>query len=300
MKIKRSKGEHVFDAINIIFLILFCITIVLPFIQQFNISISGKIEADKVGLHLWTLKPTLSSYQRVFNSGSIMTAYYYTILRCVIGTVLSVIISAMLAYPLSKKYLPGRNFWLWFVVFCMFFSGGLIPTYLVVRDLKLTNTIWSLIIPGLINSFTLLIIKNYFESLPEEIEESAKIDGANEATVFFRIVLPLAKPIIATVALWTIVGHWNSWFDAMIYIQNPKIKVLQGVLRDVIKESTMMEGLGGDSVKGQISQMGRISNYTADSIKAAILMVTTIPVLGIYPFLQKYFVKGIMIGSVKG
>jgi putative aldouronate transport system permease protein len=298
MKIKKSLGEKVFEIFNITIMVLFCITIVYPFVQQIMLSFSTPNEASIIGLHLWVKNPTLDAYKRLFVSDVIFKAYYWTILRTVIGTCLTVTVSAMLAYPLSKKYYWGRKVWMGLIVFTMFFSGGLVPTYILVRNLHLTNTIWALIIPGLCSAWNIIIIRNFFASLPDEVEESAKIDGANDIKIFFEIILPLSTPILATVTLWTMVGHWNSWFDAMIYITGNKIKVLQIVLRETLNDATQMSGFNELLAISEMDKQGQA--YTPESIKAAILLIVTLPILCVYPFLQKYFVKGIMIGAVKG
>ncbi|QAY66975.1 carbohydrate ABC transporter permease [Paenibacillus protaetiae] len=294
---KKSLGARLFDVFNITLMLFICVTIVFPFVQQAVISISPPDESSEIGLHLYTLKPTFDSFKQIFATGSIWDAYYWTILRTVLGTILTVVVSAMLAYPLSKRYLLARKVWMGLIVFTMFFGGGLIPTYLLVKDLHMLNTVWALIIPGLCSAYNIVIIRNFFTSLPIEVEESAYMDGANDVTVFFKIVLPLSAPIIATVTLWSLVGQWNAWFDAMIYISNGEIKVLQILLRDVLNNAqdaalANIRGVENVDMSGQ--------RYTAESVKAAILLVTTIPIIMVYPFLQKYFVKGIMIGAVKG
>ena len=295
MKIKDSLGERIFDKINIIFMILLCVTIIFPFAQQLVISISKPEEISKLGLHLFTANPTLDAYKRIFLTNTLVNAFGLTIFKTVVGTTLSVLISCMLAYPLSKRWLVGQKFWMGLVVFTMFFSGGMIPTYILVRGLHLTNTIGALILPGLCTAWNIIIIRNFFSSLPEELEESSKIDGANDLIIFWKIIMPLSKPIIATITLWTLVGHWNAWFDAMIYIRKPSMKVLQIVLRETINDAS---NISGDAISQELGLSG--SQYTSESIKAATLLVVTFPILCVYPFLQKYFVKGIMIGSVKG
>lgn len=294
---KKSIGARAFDIFNISLMVFICLTVVFPFVQQIVISLSPSNESGEIGLHLFTSNPTFDSYTQIFATGSILEAYYWTILRTVLGTVLTVVVSAMLAYPLSKRYLLGRKMWMGLIIFTMFFGGGLIPTYLLVKELHMLNSIWSLVLPGLCSAYTIVIIRNFFTSLPVEVEESAYMDGANDFTIFFKIVLPLSTPIIATITLWSLVGQWNAWFDAMIYISNGEIKVLQILLRDVLnnaQDAAMASVRGGEIVdsSGQ--------NYTAESVKATILLVTTLPIIMVYPFLQKYFVKGIMIGAVKG
>jgi putative aldouronate transport system permease protein len=226
-----------------------------------------------------------------------MEAFFWTVLKTALATVLTVTVSTMLAYPLSKKYIAGRKWFMGLIIFTMFFSGGVIPSFLLVKDLKLMNTVWALVLPGMCSAYNIVIIRNFFTSLPVEIEEAAYIDGANDVTVFFKIVLPLSMPIIATVSLWTIVSSWNAWLDALLYINNNKIKILQMVLRKTLQEAES----SSDVYSAQqefTTETARL--YTRESLQSATLMLVTAPVLITYPFLQKYFVKGIMIGSVKG
>ena len=211
-------------------------------------------------------------------------------------------VTGMMAYPLAKRYLPLRRFWTVFVFATLFFSGGLIPTYLLVRSLGVINTIWALVLPELVSAFALIVMRSYMLTLPEDLEESARIDGASELRVFYRIVLPMAKPVFAVVALWTIVFHWGAWFDALIYITDPRIKVVQQVLRRVLLESDFSyAGLGTTETAAQMMAQERLlREYTPETIKAAMLMVFTIPILLTYPFMQKYFAKGALIGALKG
>jgi putative aldouronate transport system permease protein len=200
------------------------------------------------------------------------------------------------AYPLAKRYFPNRAFWTGLLVFTMFFSGGLIPSYILVRSLGMYNTIWALVLPGLISTYNMIIMRNFFMSIPSELEESARIDGAGEFCVLFRIVVPISGPILATVALWTIVGHWNAWFDSMIYITTGSKQVLQHILRQIILEGTMQV----IEMNNYAATLDPSSSVNTDAVKAATIMVATVPVLLVYPFLQKYFAKGVMVGSLKG
>jgi putative aldouronate transport system permease protein len=302
-RIRQSFGENLFDVLNHLFLIIFCFTIIYPFWRQILLSFSTPVEAGRLSLHLLPnfRELTLSSYGRIFRAASLGQAYFWTILRAALGTVLTLVVSAMMAYPLAKRYLPLRNTFTGIVVFTMFFGGGLIPTYFLVRSLHMTNTVWSLVIPGLMDPFTLIIIRNYMMSLPHDLEESARIDGASDITIFSRVIIPLSVPILATVAPWTVVGHWNSWFDAMIYITKPGLMVLQLLLRKVLLETSFaFQGLGADALTAMKQELVAKQEYTPDTLKAAILLATTAPILATYPFLQKYFVRGIMLGSLKG
>jgi len=298
MKVKESPAGRLFDVVNVIFMLLICLTIIIPFWQQIIISISPKGEASTINLHFFTMHPTLDAYQRLFRTGTIFKAYGWTILKSLIGTVATVLFTGMMAYPLSKKQFWGRNFFMSLVVFTMFFSGGLIPKFLVVKGLRLTNTIWALIIPSMLSAWHVIITRNFFQSLPEELEESARIDGANDVDIFFKIIIPLSKPVFATITLWTVVDHWNSWFDAMIYLTGSPIIVLQGFLREMLASASQMRGTSIDDMISALETQGQ--NYAPESVRAAVLMLVTGPIIMVYPFLQKYFVKGLMVGSLKG
>lgn len=302
MALQRPLGEKVFDATNAVLMVLLCITILYPFMRQITLSLSTAEEAMKIGFKAFP-RPgamSLASYGRILQTPAIGNAYFWTVLRTALGTTLTVAVTMSMGYPLAKRYLPLRTVWTIFVLITMLFGGGIVPTFILVRSLGLINSIWSLILPILVDPFTLIIARNYLMALPEELEESARIDGANDLVVFARIVVPLSMPIIATVALWTMVLHWNSWFDALIYITSPKIKVLQILLRRVLLESNFSySGLGAD-VQAIQRQEELVRRYTPETIKASILMVSTLPILCTYPFMQRYFVKGIILGSLKG
>lgn len=296
-KIKPRKSEYVFDLFNYLLLITLAVSTLYPFLYILTISLSNGPEATKQGLHLIPSKPTLEAYKTIFEDNVIVKAFFNSIFRTVLGTVINDIMTLTVAYALSKKYLPGRNFFTIFIVFTMFFSGGLIPTFLLIKNLHMMNTIWALVVPGAIATGNMLIARNYFMSLPAELEESARIDGANDARVLVSIILPVSMSIIATISLWYALGHWNAWFDAMIYVTNEKFMVLQLILRRMIVEgSQSLLKLNPNSLN--IEKQG--FTPTPEILKAATIMVSSIPILVLYPFVQKYFVKGIMIGSLKG
>ena len=277
-------------------LVLLCGSIVIAFWHLLNLSLSPSYIATKGGLLLYPKDLTFDNYARVIDNRYIWMGYKNTIIRTVVGTVLQLFFTAMGAYVLSKRYFPHRTFWTLFIVFTMFFSGGLIPNYLLVKELGLLNTYASMILPGLISAYNMVIIRNYFQSLPEEIEESCLIDGAGRFRIFLQFVLPLSKPILATVALWLVVGHWNSWFDVLIYISDDTKFTLQIVLRRIIL--TGSKEILDTSAAASAAQNESV--VSSEGLKAACIFVTTFPILCTYPFVQKFFVKGIMIGSLKG
>lgn len=294
---RRSTGDRVFDLLNVGLILLLCATIVYPFLNQITLSLSNRVDAQAKGLHLLPHlgRMTLESYRRVLLGGSIAPAFFWTSLRTALGTSIAVSVLIMMAYSMSKRYLPYRNFWTFLVVFTMFFSGGLVPSFLLVRSLGMMNTIWALVLPPVANAFSLIIARNFMMSVSEELAESARIDGANDITILFRIYVPVSMPIIATLSLWSMVQHWNSWFDALIFIQRPPIRILQEILRRVLIDASFT----ATSIDEQALAM-EFQEYTPESLRAAILMVVTVPIVLTYPFFQRYFVKGIMIGSLKG
>ena len=287
---KRSVGELAFDYLNVIFFSIFSLLCLYPFLYMLNISISSGVAAGKYGLNLIPKGVTLEYYGQMFKTGAVVRGFFNSVQRTALGTALSLIITTCGAYPLSKKYLPNRNFWTTFVLIPMFFSGGLIPTYLVIRSLHIMDTIWVLVLPLAVSTFNLILVRNFMMSLPASLEESAKIDGANDMVILFKIILPVLKPVLATIGLWSAVLHWNQWFDALIYVTTESKMVLQVVLHHILTMGAQRLAVGNVS-----------DNIPYPHItKACIIVITTLPIIMVYPFAQKYFIKGIMIGSLKG
>ncbi|WP_245237195.1 carbohydrate ABC transporter permease [Paenibacillus ihuae] len=288
---KRTKGDLVLDTAVYFFLILLGVIMLLPLINVLSKAISaewaitsGKVGILPVGFQLDTMKEVISS-------STFIRAFGVSVGVTVVGTVISILMTALTAYPLSKR-LPGIPFIMVLFIFTMLFSGGLIPNYLLMRQLHLINNLWVLILPGMISVFNLLVIKSYYESLPEALEESARIDGAKTYTILFRIILPLSMPVIATIALFYAVGFWNDYFGPMIYINDTALKTLQLYLQDVV-----MDASAANAVNKSVDDL---MNMSPEGIRAATVVASTVPILFVYPFLQKYFIKGVLIGSVKG
>jgi putative aldouronate transport system permease protein len=286
---KQTVLEHTFDYVNLALLTFICLAMVYPFLFLISLSVTPT-ELSTIELKLIPERITWKNYELVFKNSFIWSGFIITLTRTFLGTVATLIITIFTAYVLSKRYYPHRTFWTMFIVVTMFFGGGLIPSYLLVKQLGLMNSIWALVLPGLINTFQMIIARNFFMSLPESIEESARIDGANDLRILVSIVLPVSMPIVATLTLWTAVHHWNAWFDSLIYIQDGHKQVLQVVMRRIVLEGT-------EQMMDLSSQEGYVN---PTSVKAATILVTTLPILLFYPFLQKHFVKGVMIGSLKG
>lgn len=288
---KRRKKISCGDIIIYLILGLFSATIIVAFLHLLAISFSPSHVATKGGLHLWPEEFTLKNYEEVFKNRYIWTGYGNTIFLTVVGTVTQLSFTAMGAYVLSKRYFPHRTFWTFYIVFTMFFSGGLIPSYLLNKQLGLMDNMLVLILPGLVSAYNLVIMRNFFQGLPEEVEESAMLDGAGRFQIFYSIVIPMSKPILATVGLWLAVGHWNSWYNVLLYITDEQKFTLQIVLRRIL--------LTGSKEMMEFSSVGQ-EMISSEGLKAASIYVATIPILLVYPFLQKYFVKGINMGSLKG
>ena len=288
-KRRKPVSSRIFDIVVYILLFLVAMVTIVPFLQVVTISLSPPEVVASYGLHLIPTKIDLEGYRSIFKYKLLWTSYRNTIVRTLFGTALSMFLYVIAAYPLSKKYLPNRRFWIFFIIFTMYFSGGMIPNYLLINKwLKLSNTIWALILPPAMSAYNLIIVRNFFESIPDSLEESARIDGARETTVLFKIVVPLSMPVLATVSLWCIVGHWNAWYDCMLYIRDDTKYVLQYTLQRILLD-------------GQVQDLDHIgTKVNTETMKMASIVVSILPIMIIYPFVQKYFTKGVMIGAVKG
>jgi putative aldouronate transport system permease protein len=294
---------HRYDTLSDKIVMLICYSVVIamiimmvyPFWDQFVMSLSTRQNALIGGFRLWTWPLNLDGYKVVLRSKELGQAALNTLFRVVVGTGWTVVITALTAYPLSRKELPFKGPLTWIFVFTMFFSGGMIPTYIWIRGLGLINNRLVLILPG-IAAYYLIIMRNFFSGMPQEIQEAAQMDGADDIQLWWKIVLPLSKPILATIALWTAVNHWNAYFDALIYMTDKSKYVLQILLRRALLDADLIQfGMQPGQEMG-----GILLRPTEDTVKAALLMVTTIPILLVYPFAQKYFIKGILQGSIKG
>lgn len=288
---KNTLGENVFDIFNVVFLLIFCALCIYPFLYIFNLSISEGLSSSQYGLHLLPKGVTFEYYKKTLGSETVYVSFFNSIFRTVVGTVLTVVVTVMPAYAISKKYFPDRGFWTAYILIPMFFGGGLIPTYFLIKSLDLINSRWVLILPCLISTYNIILIRTFMQTIPESLEESAKLDGANEPTILFKIILPICKPILATIALWTAVGHWNAWFDCVLYINDEKKTVLQVVLQRIVT-------LGNAALA--TNNMSAQDQPPLFAVIACTIVIATLPIILVYPFLQKYFVKGIMIGSLKG
>ncbi|MGF7031493.1 putative aldouronate transport system permease protein [Paenibacillus mucilaginosus] len=294
-----SLGDRLFDTCNVISMVCLMIVTLYPFVNMIAVSLNDANDAIKGGIYLWPRMWTLENYKYIFGESSIYHSTLISALRTVIGTVSSVLCTAMLAYTISRQDYVFRKFVTMFFIFTMYFSGGLIPTYLLIKNLSLLNSFWVYIIPGIIGVFNMIVIRSFIEGLPDGILESARIDGAGEFTTFWRIVLPLTTPALATVSLFVAVGQWNSWFDVFLYnSSNLNLSTLQYELMKILQTSNTTAG--SQSAADVFAQSGNVNTVTPTSIRATMTIIATVPILLIYPFLQKYFVQGMTVGGVKG
>lgn len=294
-KVHRTKSDWTTGQI-ILFLVvgLIVLTCVVPLVNVLAISLSGKsaILAGKVSLV--PVDFNVRAYEAIFNDSSMIYCLFYTVFLTTVYTVLTMIFTIMLAYPLTKKRLMGRNFFTLFVLITMYFSGGTIPIYLTIKNYGLLNTFWVLVIPGLISTYNMIILRSSFAALPDELEEAATIDGANDFQVLLRVILPLSKASIATIALFYAVAKWNSFSDALYYITSRDLQPLQLRLYNLIKGTTSLELT---IIEGSSQEFGQ---SISESIESATIIFATLPILFVYPFVQRYFIAGVTIGAVKG
>jgi putative aldouronate transport system permease protein len=273
-------------------LLLVVIATVYPFIYMISVSLSRDIYVMKGEVSLWPKGINFKMYEIVLGDPRIGRAYLNTIMYTVLGTVMSLALTAAGAYALSRKDMPFHKTFTMMIVFTMFFQGGMIPTFLVVKGLGVVDTIWGMLLPTVISTWNLIIMRTFFSNLPKELEEAGRIDGLNDLGIFFRIVIPLSKASMATIGLFYAVGMWNNFYSALLYLRSSDLFPLQVVLRNIV--------LAGQVVTSDVTSVGGDSLVVEESLKFATIVVATVPILLLYPFLQKYFVKGVMIGSVKG
>ncbi len=293
-RIKRTPGDQFVQILIYVFVGLFALITVLPFIYVVAGSFATERELTEKAFFLIPSEFSLNAYQYLFKTGDVFKGLKNSLIVTVVGTFINMFFSCTLAYPLSRKYFRGRNFFTNMVIITMLFSGGMIPSYIVVCNVfQLRDTFWSLWLPGAINAFNMIIIKNYFQGLPAELEEAARMDGCQDLGIFVKIILPLSKPVLASVSLFYAVSHWNSYMNAMLYISDKDKEVVQIVLRRII---FLTSSVTADST----FDWGVFGQPPEKAVKMATTVVATIPILIVYPFVQKYFTQGVMVGAVKG
>ena len=295
-KIKEPLSRKIFVFFNGLLLIGLCASIILPFMRIIAISLSGRNTVLRGEVGFWPRDFTFDAYIMLIENGAIFTAYGNTLFIVIVGTIINLVLQSAAAYVISKPYIPGVKVFTWMIIFTLWFGGGMIPTFLVVQNLGLFNNIWALIWPTAISTFHVVVMRTFFKQLPVELEESALIDGANEIHILFRIVLPLSKPLLATIALWIAVFRWNDFTQPLLYILNRDLFPLQVVLRQIVLDNAAEAyGLHAGAL---IEDLDR--NVITQSLQYAVIIFSTLPIMLIYPFLQKHFTKGVMLGSVKG
>lgn len=292
--LKKSMSSKIFDFCNAVFMIAFCITIIFPIWDIVVKSLSSAGDISYMSLNLIPKKITFSAYEYCLKNEGAFHALFVSVARTIIGTLIHIVITSMAAYALSKPQLPCIKFIQIYFLVTMFVSAGTIPTYLNMKELGLTNSFLAYVLPSGFSMYNCIVLRNYFYSIDRGMEESASIDGASQIRIFLSIILPLSKPVLATVALWQMVGQWNAWFDNMLYnAQNEKLRTLQYLLRRMLDRMSSSGTRNADALL-------QVTDMTEDSVKAAVTVIVMIPIMCVYPFIQKYFVKGIMIGAVKG
>lgn len=293
---KPKLSDRVFDIVNFTFMALVMIVTLYPFLNVLAISLNDSVDTVRGGIYIWPREFTLENYIQIFKYDGLITGAKNTILRTLAGTFLGLLSGTMLGYVLSRVDFQGRKFMSVFLAMTMYFSGGMIPVFILIRDLDMMNSFLVYIIPGMVSAFNVFVIRSFIDSLPYSLQESAKLDGANDFTIYYKIILPLCKPVLATIALFLAVGQWNSWLDTYLYNGNaPHLTTLQFELMKVLQST---QGQTSGMMSGQ-NMAEIVKQVSPESIKMAITIVVTVPILLVYPFLQRYFVKGMTLGAVK-
>lgn len=289
-RIDDTRAYKAFQVFNTFALILVVIATLVPFIHVIARSFSTEVAIRTNRVHLLPVDFNLHTYQYVWNNPIFLGSYWNTIRYTVMATLVAMVLTTCYAYVLSKKHIKGRNFLIWVAVFTMFFNGGIVPNFVVINELGLYNTMWAIVLPNAISVFNLLVMKAFFENMPQELEEAAQVDGLNTYGILLRIVLPLSKAVMATMTLFYSVTFWNSWFPALLYLRDPSLQPVTIFLRNLYAGAVGGESLGADAADLQVSA----------NVQAVTIVLISVPILMVYPFLQKYFVRGVMLGAIKG
>ncbi|WP_339315294.1 carbohydrate ABC transporter permease [Paenibacillus sp. FSL R10-2734] len=296
---KRTNiGDRIFIGFIYVFLTLLAFSAFYPFWNSLVISFNEGMDTSKGGITFWVREFTLENYKIVFEDSRLMGGFVIATLRTVVGTVTAILATSIFAYGMSKRELMGRKYYMIMCIITMYFGGGLIPSYMLIRSLGLFNSFWVFIIPALVSVWNMIIFRTFFQGLPQGLEESAKIDGCGYWGTFLRIVLPLSGPVIATLSLFTAVNHWNEWFVASIYITKEELMPIQTILRQILFSNIASEQLSNVDASS-IAHINSAKKITSKSLTMATIMVATIPIVCVYPFLQRFFVKGVLVGSLK-
>lgn len=292
---RRRQHINAFDAVNVFFLLLLAFVCFYPFWQILIASFNNGSDYMQGGVYWWPRVFSLDNYTLAFSDERLVTGFTVSTARVVVGTVTSLIFTSIVAYGMALKDIKGKKITFAINIVTMFFSGGLVPYFLLLKQIRLLNTFWVYIIPSIYSVFNMIIISNFFRELPDSLRESALIDGAGEFRVYLSLYLPLSKPVLATVALWIAVGHWNAYFDSMLLTTDPKLMTLQLFLMKLIKEAAFFQ-----NEASLLALDGAANKVAYQTMRFATIVIATVPILCVYPFLQKYFTKGILLGSIKG
>lgn len=297
---RMSFQEKLGQIVIICLLALLCLSVIYPFLYMMAVSLNEGADAAKGGVYLWPRAFTWINYEIVLGNSVIRHAYLITILRTVVGTITGMLVTLIAAFGLSYRLLPMRKYLLGYVLVTMLFNGGLVPFYIQLHNLGLVNTFWVFIIPGMFSAWNMFVMLKFIQGIPEALIESAELDGASPVRILFQLIVPLSKPMLAALGLFTAVGHWNDWFAGAFYVTDQSLIPVQTFLQQLLSASDLSTVLGSNSNQEALARGAQMQNITLMSIKMAVVMVSAIPILCVYPFLQKYFVKGVLIGSVKG
>ncbi|OBZ09475.1 carbohydrate ABC transporter permease [Bacillus sp. FJAT-26390] len=296
---KLSPGEKAFRIVNALLLILLCLTIILPFLNVIALAFNEGKDAEQGGIYFLPRAWSLENFEELFSSGNIMQAFFISMFRTVIGTVASVIFTAMAAYALKSRTMPGVKLFTMAIFFTMLFNGGLIPYYILLKDIHLTNSIWVYIIPSLYSVWNILIMRTFFQQISGSLEEAARIDGYNDFAIFWQIIMPLSKPVVAVISLFNAVSHWNDWFTGAFFVRNADLRPLSTLLQEMLTRQESLKRLLTNMASGANLDMLDRMHVTGNSLKMATIVIVVTPIIMIYPFIQKFFAKGVMIGSLK-
>jgi len=297
---KLSRSERLFQAVIYVSLSLLAFFTLYPFWNSLVISFNLGSDTAMGGITFWPRSFTLQNYEVVFRDNRILHSFLISIARTAAGTALSIMTTAIFAYGLSKTELIGRKYYMIYCIVTMYFSGGLIPYFLLVYHMGMMDTFWVLIIPGMINIWNMIIFRTFFKEMPDGLEESAKIDGCGYFGTFFRVIFPLSGPVLASLSLFTAVGLWNDWFTATLFVNNPKLVPIQSLLQEIMNSNVVTEQLRAQGGSNFLEKIHQARTVTSKSLTMATMIVTTLPIIAVYPFIQKYFVKGVLVGSLKG
>ncbi|MVP02558.1 carbohydrate ABC transporter permease [Paenibacillus lutrae] len=293
---KMGLEDRIFGIVIYILLTLLAFVTFYPFWNSAVVSFNQGMDTALGGVTFWPREFTLENYKIVLADDRILSGFVVSIARTIVGTFMTIAVTALFAYGMSRKELVGRNYYMTFAIITMYFSGGLIPTYLLIKSLGLFNSFWVFIIPSMVSVWSMIIFRTFFKEIPAGLEDAARIDGCGYWSTFLRIVVPLSGPVVATLSLFTAIAHWNDWFVASIYISTPDLLPVQTILKQTL-DSNIATELNADTAAA--SHLAKRQEYTTKSLMMATMMVTSLPIIMVYPFLQRYFVKGVLVGSLK-